>query len=55
MCMYAVPSDADKPEFEQLAHNEFASDKSNFNASPAISDGQLFQRLNRYLYYVEAR
>jgi len=44
---------AAKPEFAQLAHNEFESDGSDFNASPAISDGQLFLRSNRYLYCVE--
>jgi len=43
---------AAKPTFEQLAHNEFASDESDFNASPAISDGQLFLRSNRYLYCI---
>jgi hypothetical protein len=41
---------AARPEFEQLAHNRLASDQSDFNASPAISDGQLFLRSNRYLY-----
>ena len=41
---------AAKPKFEQLAHNEFKSDESDFNASPAVSDGQLFLRSNRYLY-----
>jgi outer membrane protein assembly factor BamB len=46
---------AAKPEFEQLAHNEFESDDSDFNASPAISDGQLFLRSNRYLYCVETK
>ena len=46
---------AAKPEFEQLAHNEFESDESDFNASPAISDGQLFLRSDRHLYCVEAR
>jgi len=46
---------AAKPQFEQLAHNEFASDDSDFNASPAISDGQLFLRSNHYLCCVEAR
>ena len=45
---------AAKPEFEQLARNEFASDESDFNASPAISNRQLFLRSNRYLYCVEA-
>jgi outer membrane protein assembly factor BamB len=43
---------AAKTEFEQLAHNEFASDESDFNASPAISNGQLFLRSNRYLYCI---
>jgi len=41
---------AAKPEFGQLAHNRFESDESDFNASPAISNGQLFLRSNRYLY-----
>ena len=44
---------AAKPEFEQLAHNEFASDESDFNASPAISDDQIFLRSNRFLYCIE--
>ena len=44
-----------KPELEQLAHNQFESDESDFNASPAISNGQLFLRSNRYLYCVEAK
>ncbi len=46
---------AAKPQFEQLAHNRFASDDSDFNASPAISDGRLFLRSNRFLYCVVAR
>lgn len=44
---------AAKPEFEQLAHNQFASDETDFNASPAINDGQIFLRSNRFLYCVE--
>ncbi len=44
---------AAKPEFEQLAHNEFDTDESDFNASLAISDGQLFLRSNRFLYCIE--
>ena len=44
---------AAKPEFQQLAHNQFASDESDFNASPAISDGQLFIRSNQFLYCIE--
>ena len=43
------------PEFKQLAHNTFASDSSDFNASPAISDGQLLLRSNEYLYCVAAQ
>ncbi|NQT36732.1 MAG: PQQ-like beta-propeller repeat protein [Planctomycetes bacterium] len=42
-----------KPQFEQLAHNEFPSDDSDFNASPAISDGQVFLRSNRFLYCIQ--
>lgn len=45
---------AAKPEFEQLAHNRFASDHTDFNASPAISDGQIFLRSNRCLYCIES-
>jgi outer membrane protein assembly factor BamB len=39
-----------KPEFELLAQNRFEADDSQFNASPAISDGQLFLRSDRFLY-----
>jgi hypothetical protein len=45
---------AAKPEYEVLAHNTFASDETDFNASPAISDGQMFLRSNQCLYCVEA-
>lgn len=41
-----------RPQFEVLARNQFASDKSDFNPSPAVSDGQLFIRSNRRLYCV---
>lgn len=41
-----------KPEFEQLAHNRFESDDSDFNGSPAVSDGQLFLRSNQFLYCI---
>ena len=41
---------AAKPRFEQLAHNIFDSDESDFNASPAVSDGQLLLRSDRFLY-----
>ncbi len=40
---------------EQLAHNRFASDETDFNASPAIHDGRLFLRSNQRLYCVGIR
>ena len=40
------------PTFKLLAHNTFARDRSVFNASPAIADGQLFLRSDRYLYCI---
>jgi hypothetical protein len=43
---------AAKPSFEVLAQNRFAADDSDFNATPAISDGELFLRSNRFLYCV---
>jgi outer membrane protein assembly factor BamB len=43
---------APKPQFEQVAHNILASDDSDFNASPAISNGRIFLRSNRALYCV---
>jgi outer membrane protein assembly factor BamB len=42
-----------KPEFKIIAHNQFASDGTDFNASPAISNGRLFLRSNRFLYCVQ--
>lgn len=42
---------AAKPEFEQLAHNEL-TDRSQFNASPIIADGQLLLRSDKYLYAI---
>jgi outer membrane protein assembly factor BamB len=44
-----------KPEFKVLAHNVFASDESDFNASPAVSDGCLLLRSDRFLYRVGAK
>jgi len=46
---------AAKPQFEQLAHNEFGSDTSICNASPAVTSGQLLLRSNRYLYCVGSK
>jgi len=38
--------------YEQLAQNRFESDRSIFNASPAISDGAIFLRSDKALYCV---
>lgn len=46
---------AAKPEFKILSQNKFAGDESDFNATPAISNGQLFLRSNRYLYSVASK
>jgi hypothetical protein len=48
---YVLPA---KPTFEVLAHNQLASDTSTFNASPAISNGRIFLRSNRFLYCIAA-
>ncbi len=40
------------PEFKLLAQNHFAPKSGDFNATPAISDGQLFIRSNKFLYCV---
>lgn len=42
-----------RPEFRILAHNQFASDPSDFNASPAIGNQRLFLRSNRFLYCIQ--
>ena len=41
-----------KPKFKQLAQNIFESDRSVFNASPAISNNRLFLRSDTHLYCV---
>ncbi|MBC8324786.1 MAG: PQQ-binding-like beta-propeller repeat protein [Verrucomicrobia subdivision 3 bacterium] len=41
-----------KPKFNQLAQNSFTSDRTVFNASPAISDGRLYLRSDSHLYCV---
>ena len=43
---------AAKPEFEQVAQNQFPSDETFFNATPAISDGELYLRSNKFLYCI---
>ncbi len=44
---------AAKPSFEQLAHNEL-EEGGRFNASPAIANGKLFLRSDKYLYCIGA-
>jgi hypothetical protein len=39
------------PKFEKL-HEQSLGDSSDFNASPAVSQGQLFVRSNQYLYCI---
>ncbi len=43
---------AAKGEFELVAQNKFASDASQFNATPAIAGDQLFLRSDKFLYCV---
>ncbi|MGI8979922.1 MAG: hypothetical protein ACR2FY_11915 [Pirellulaceae bacterium] len=43
---------AAKPRYELLAHNVLQSDSSVFNATPAITRGQLLLRSDKYLYCV---
>ena len=45
-----VYSPGDK--FEPIARNKFDGDKTDFNATPAVSDGKLFLRSNQALYCV---
>lgn len=40
---------AAKPEFEKLATNELG-DRSTFNSSPAVADGRILLRSDKYLY-----
>ena len=46
---------AARPQLEQLAHNTLGGDDSDFNATPAISDGRIFLRSNCHLYCIAAR
>lgn len=41
---------AAKPEFEILATNVIANDSNVFNGSPAVADGQIFLRSDKYAY-----
>jgi len=40
------------PKFELVGKNAFANDHSDFSATPAISDGQMFIRSAKNLYCV---
>jgi outer membrane protein assembly factor BamB len=44
-----------KPAFKLLAHNVFKNDASVFNASPAVSNGRLFLRSDKWLYCVRKK
>ena len=39
-------------KFARLDHHEFDGDTSIFNASPAIADGKIYLRSDRYLYCI---
>lgn len=41
-----------KPAFRILAHNNLASDDSDFNGSPAVSNSKIFMRSNHNLYCI---
>ena len=41
------------PELKQIAHIKL-SDESDFSGSPAVSEGQLILRSDKYLYCIEA-
>jgi hypothetical protein len=41
-------------KYDPIAFNSFASDKTDFNGTPAISNGRLFLRSNTHLYCVRA-
>lgn len=41
-----------KPEFKVLGQNKIEGDESDFNATPAISDGNIFLRSNQSLYCI---
>ena len=41
---------AAKPEFKLIAQNSFASDATQFNATPAVSGKEMFLRSDKFLY-----
>jgi outer membrane protein assembly factor BamB len=46
---------AAKRQFELLAHNILTGDTGVFNASPAVADGQIFLRSDRFAYCIGKR
>jgi outer membrane protein assembly factor BamB len=46
---------AARPSFELIAHNKFTGDTSQFNATPAIVDDQIFLRSDLYVYCIGTR
>ena len=46
---FILPS---KPQFQVLATNVLAGDGTDFNATPAVSDGCIFLRSNKALYCI---
>tara|TARA_Y100000758_G_scaffold231187_1_gene168019 strand:- start:426 stop:1724 length:1299 start_codon:yes stop_codon:yes gene_type:complete len=43
------------PRFRQIGQNKLENDESQFNASPAISRGQIFLRSDKQLYCIESK
>ena len=43
---------AAEPRYKLLAHNVIETDRSVFNATPAVSNSQLLLRSDRYLYCI---
>jgi outer membrane protein assembly factor BamB len=41
-----------QPQFELVAHNTLGDDRTDFNASPAVSDGRLYLRSNKAVYCI---
>ncbi|MCX7009082.1 MAG: PQQ-binding-like beta-propeller repeat protein [Kiritimatiellaeota bacterium] len=41
------------PQMKVVAQNSFTGDESDFNATPAISNNQLFLRSNKFLYCIK--
>lgn len=44
-----------KPVFKILSQNQFSGDDSDFNATPSISNNQIFLRSNQFLYCVSEK